>query len=86
MFARISGIRCCSLSPYNSCRRKAVYNKWVSVERVFSRLKTYRKLDSPRTRRLPKVWIHVAFSIIILNAVALTITGQNVANLRRCVA
>jgi hypothetical protein len=41
--------------PYGSREWKTLYNKRVSVERTFSRLKTYRKLDSIRTRRLGKV-------------------------------
>ena len=40
-------------------------NKRVSVERAFSRLKGYRKLDSVRTRRLPKVWLHVAMGLLV---------------------
>ncbi len=39
-------------------------------ERTFSRLKTYRKLNEIRTRRMAKVWLHVALSILVLNASA----------------
>ena len=48
------------------------------MERVFSRLKGYRKLNSLRTRRMPKVWLHVALSILamLVSAVANT-TGSN---------
>ena len=45
---------------------KSIYSKRVLVERVFSRLKTYRKLDVIRTRGLPKVWLHVALSVIVV--------------------
>jgi len=34
-------------------------------ERVFSRIKGYRKLFSLRARRMPKVWPHVALSIVM---------------------
>ena len=57
--------------PYGSREWKLLYNKRVSVERVFGRLKGYRKLDALRTRRLPKVWLHVAMSILAMNASAL---------------
>ena len=72
--------------PYGSCQWKTIYNKRVSVERVFSRLKTYRKLDAIRTRRLPKVWLHVALSLVAMNAAALVNSIDNTRNLRRCVA
>ncbi len=65
---------------YRSPEWKAIYNKRVSVERVFSRLKGYRKLNSLRTRRMPKVWLHVILSLLAMNASALG--GQG----RRCVA
>jgi transposase len=69
--------------PYGSKEWKAVYNKRVSVERVFSRLKGYRKLNSIRTRRLPKVWLHVALSVLTMNVAALM---RDSASLRRCLA
>ena len=40
--------------PYGSPEWQVHYNKRVSVERTFSRLKTYRKLNEIRTRRMPK--------------------------------
>lgn len=56
-----------------------------SVERTFSRLKTYRKLDSLRTRRTPKVWLHVALSISVLNASAVArIQEGEPGELREC--
>ena len=58
---------------YRSDEWKAVYNKRVSVERVFSRLKGYRKLNSVRTRRMPKVWLHVALSLLLMNVSALAV-------------
>ena len=43
-----------------------LYNKRVSVERAFSRLKGYRKLNDVRTRGLNKVWLHVALSLLAM--------------------
>ncbi len=57
--------------PYGSCQWKAIYNKRVSVERVFSRLKGYRKLDAIRTRGLLKVRLHVALSMLAMVGLAL---------------
>ena len=37
---------------------------------TLSRLETYRKLNAIRTRRMPKVWLHVALSILVMNASA----------------
>jgi IS5 family transposase len=72
--------------PYGSCQWKTIYNKRVSVERIFSRLKTYRKLDAIRTRRLPKVWLHVALSILAMNAMAAANAMGDQVSVRRCVA
>jgi hypothetical protein len=72
--------------PYGSCQWKAIYNKRVSVERVFSRLKGYRKLDAVRTRGLPKVWLHVALGVIVMNATALVNSMGSATSLRKCVA
>ena len=70
--------------PYGSRQWKDIYNKRVSVERVFSRLKTYRKLDAIRTRRLPKVWLHVAISLTVMNAAALVNARTGSGSIRRC--
>jgi len=71
--------------PYGSREWKLLYNKRVSVERVFSRLKGYRKLDALRTRRTPKVWLHVAMSVIAMNAGALArVQMGNLSEIRAC--
>ena len=70
--------------PYGSKEWKALYNKRVSVERVFGRLKGYRKLNAVRTRRMAKVWLHVALSQLAMNAAAVVNAGGN--NIRKCVA
>jgi hypothetical protein len=72
--------------PHRSPKWQVLYNKRVSVERVFSRLKTYRKLDAIRTRRLPKVWLHVALSMLVMNAAALVNMANSLTDLRKCVA
>jgi hypothetical protein len=69
--------------PYGSREWKLLYNKRVSAERAFSRLKGYRKLDAIRTRRLPKVWLHIAISLLAMLGVAL-IGGAG--EVRRCIA
>lgn len=69
---------------YNSKEWRALYNKRVSVERVFGRLKTYRKLNAIRTRRMPKVWLHVALSLLAMNAAAVVNVASG--NVRKCVA
>lgn len=71
--------------PYGSDEWKRHYNKRVSVERTFSRLKTYRKLNSVRTRRYAKVWLHVALSVLVMNVAATVSTAAGVSA-RRCVA
>jgi ABC-type proline/glycine betaine transport system permease subunit len=58
----------------------------VSVERVFRRLKTYRKLDAIRTRRLPKVWLHVALSVLAMTAAAVVNSEAGIELARRCLA
>ena len=69
--------------PYGSKEWKALYNKRVSVERVFGRLKGYRKLNAIRTRRIAKVWLHVALSLLAMNAAAVVNVDGDV---RKCVA
>lgn len=71
--------------PYGSQEWKTLYNKRVSVERVFGRLKGYRKLDALRTRRLPKVWLHVAMSVLAMNGSALAkVQADKLNELRAC--
>jgi 23S rRNA U2552 (ribose-2'-O)-methylase RlmE/FtsJ len=52
---------------------------------VFGRLKGYRKLDALRTRRLPKVWLHVAMSVLAMNGSALAKVQNGQPNeIREC--
>ena len=72
--------------PYGSPEWQGHYNKRVSVERTFSRLKGYRKLNAIRTRRMAKVWLHVALSILAMNGAALVNLASDVNSVRKCVA
>ena len=72
--------------PYRSPEWQALYNKRVSVERVFGRLKGYRKLDALRTRGLAKVWLHVAMSILAMNGAALAkVEMGELEEIRTCI-
>ena len=56
-----------------------------SVKRTFSRLPSYRKLNAIRTRRMQKVWLHVALSILVMNASAVArIQEGEPSELRAC--
>lgn len=70
--------------PYGSKEWKAIYNKRVGIERVFSRLKTYRKLDAIRVRRMSKVWLHVALSLLTMGSTALAKLAQGSTKVRAC--
>ncbi len=46
--------------------------------------KTHRKLGAIRTRRIPKVWLHVAMSVLVMKASAVT-RAKVKSGLRRCI-
>lgn len=54
---------------------QSIYNRRTSVERVFARLKTHRKLNLVRVRGMQKVRIHCLLSLILMQAQALA-TGK----------
>ena len=60
--------------PRSTKRWWRLYNKRGSVERAFSRLKEYRKLNNLKIRGLPKVELHAMLAVIIMQAVALAAT------------
>ena len=62
--------------PHGSREWKLVYNKRVAVERAFSRLKGFRKLNGLRVRRLAKVWLHTALSIVVAVVLGLVRFGS----------
>ena len=53
---------------YGSKESKALYNNRVSVERVFSRLKGYRKLNSLRVRGIYKARVHCLLATLVFQA------------------
>lgn len=60
-----------------------IYDRRTSIERVFSRLKANRKLNSLRVRGINKVRVHCLLSVIVLQAHALA-SGRR-ASVRRVV-
>lgn len=57
---------------------------WRTLVASFS-LGIYRKLNAIRTRRMPKVWLHVALSVIAMN-VSASVMASAGGQIRRCVA
>lgn len=65
---------------------KALYNRRTSIERIFGRLKCYRRLNNVTVRRKHKVTIHCFLSLIVVQAQALHSAMNNqVASIRKCV-
>ena len=65
---------------------QAIYDRRSSIERVFSRLKGYRRLNSITVRRRHKVTVHCLLSLIIVQAQALHSAMNNqVSSIRQCV-
>lgn len=50
-----------------------LYNKRTSVERVFSRLKSHRKLDGLRVRGMAKATVHLLLAVLVMQGVALAV-------------
>ena len=49
---------------------KALMRQRTAIERVNSRLKLHRRLDSVRVRGKAKVWLHAMLSVVVLQAQA----------------
>ena len=65
---------------------KAIYSRRSSVERLFGRLKGYRRLNNITVRRIRKVTVHCFLSLIVVQAQALHAAMNNqVASVRQCV-
>jgi transposase len=65
---------------------QSIYNRRNSVERLFSRLKGYRRLNSITVRRIRKVTVHCFLSLIIVQAQALhSATSNQLFSVRQCV-
>ncbi|MCH8877637.1 MAG: transposase [Chloroflexi bacterium] len=57
--------------PRSTRQWKLLYNKRGSVERAFSRLKEYKKLDNLKIRGLAKVELHAILAVMVMQAQAL---------------
>jgi transposase len=65
---------------------KAIYKRRASIERLFGRLKCYRRLNNVTVRRKYKVTINCFLSLIVVQAQALhSVTSNQVSSVRQCV-
>jgi len=65
---------------------RAIYNRRSSIERLFGRLKCYRRLNNVTVRRIQKVTVHCFLSLIVVQAQALhSATHNQVSSVRQCV-
>jgi len=65
---------------------QALYNRRTSIERLFARLKGYRRLNSITVRRIRKVTVHCLLSLIVVQAQALHSAMSNqMSSVRQCV-
>jgi transposase len=65
---------------------KALYNRRTSIERIFGRLKCYRRLNNVTVRRKSKVTVHCYLSLIVVQAQALhSAINNQVESVRQCV-
>ncbi|MFC1901728.1 transposase [Chloroflexota bacterium] len=65
---------------------QAIYGRRSSIERIFGRLKGYRRLNNITVRRIRKVTIHCFLSLIVVQAQALHgATSNQVSSIRQCV-
>ena len=58
---------------------KVLYNRRSSIERLFGRLKCYRRLNNVTVRRIRKVTVHCFLSLIVVQAQALHSAMSNQA-------
>jgi transposase len=65
---------------------QSLYDRRTSIERLFGRLKGYRRLNNITVRRKRKVTIHCFLSLIVVQAQALHSAMSNqVSSIRQCV-
>ncbi len=50
---------------------KRIYDRRTSIERIFARLKGYRRLNNITVRRKQKVTVHDLIPVIVTQAIAL---------------
>ncbi len=71
---------------YETKEWQALYNRRSSIERLFDRLKCYRRLNNVTVRRRHKVTVHCFLSLIVVQAQALHSAMSNqVSSIRQCV-
>jgi transposase len=65
---------------------KRIYDRRTAIERIFARLKGYRRLNNINVRRLRKVTVHCFLSLIIVQAQALhSVLSNDMSSVRQCV-
>jgi transposase len=65
---------------------QAIYNRRSSIERIFGRLKGYRRLNNITVRRIHKVTVHCFLSLIVVQAQALhSARSSQMSSVRQCV-
>jgi transposase len=65
---------------------RAIYSKRTGIERLFARLKGYRRLNNITVRRIRKVTVHCFVSLIVTQAQALhSILNDQPMSIRQCV-
>ncbi len=65
---------------------QAIYRRRTSIERLFGRLKGYRRLNNITVRRIRKVTVHCFLSLIVVQAQALHAARNNqMSSVRQCV-
>ena len=65
---------------------QTIYNRRTSIERLFGRLKGYRRLNNVTVRRIQKVTVHCFLSLIVIQAQALhSATNNQISSIRQCV-
>jgi len=65
---------------------KRIYDRRTSIERIFARLKGYRRLNNITVRRIRKVTVHCFLSLIVVQAQALhSATNNQPIHIRQCV-
>jgi len=76
-----------ALSLYPETKEwQAIYNRRTSIERLFGRLKCYRRLNNVTVRRRHKVTVHCFLSLIAVQAQALhSAVSNQVSAVRQCV-
>lgn len=63
-----------------------LYNRRTAIERLFGRLKCYRRLNNVTVRRIQKVTVHCFLSLIVVQAQALhSALNNRVSSVRQCV-